>query len=436
MKNAIFIFFVLIPIFTHAQEGGKYLIRAGKLFDSESGQFKTSMSILVSNSKILSVKPDKEITTDEEKNYVLIDLSKYVVLPGLMDAHTHLLNREVLHPGNELPGLDMGKVLTMEGDAYRSIYGAARAKAYLEAGITAVQDLGNSGQFADIALRRAINEGLVPGPRMRCAGQGLSTEGGQMPGLIYKHRELINDEYRIVKSTEDAVQAVRENITQGADVIKIYSNNTPNNTMLTVDEIKAIVQEAHRYGLRVTAHSTNNMAVYNAVVGGVDGIEHGYEVADSTFELMAKKKVILVPTDGDSVTFVQYAKLVAPDDNNMITNIMAYRKYLGGRLQRAIKKGVTIAAGSDDYIDFKMPFAEPSKRTLVGYCESGVPIAQVLQFATINASRQLNWSNRIGIIKKGYLADIIAVGNDLDKNINAILDVHFVMKDGKVYLNK
>lgn len=102
---------------------------------------------------------------------------------------------------------------------------------------------------------------------MRCAGQGLSTEGGQLPGLIYKHRDIANDEYRVVKSTDDAIQAVRENITQGADVIKIYSNNTPNVTRLSIEEIKAIVNEAHRYGIRVTAHSTDNEAVYNAVVG-------------------------------------------------------------------------------------------------------------------------------------------------------------------------
>jgi len=436
MKNLFLLLFVFISFATSAQDNKKFLIRAGKLFDSESGQFKTGMSILVNDGKIEAVKPVKNVTAEEEKNYELIDLSKYAVLPGLIDAHTHLLNREVLHPGNELPGLDMGKVLTLEGDAYRALYGAARAKAYLEAGITSVQDLGNSGQFGDVALRRAINEGLITGPRMRCAGPGLSTEGGQLPGLIYKHRDLINDEYRIVKGPEDAIQAVRENITQGADVIKIYSNNTPNNTRLSVDEIKAIVQEAHRYGLRVTAHSTDNRAVYNAVIGGVDGVEHGYKVDDTTLELMAKKNVILVPTDGDSVTFIQYGKLAYPDDKNITGQIISYRKFLGDRLQRAIKKGVTIAAGSDDYVDFKMPFAEPSKRTLVGYYESGVKISQVLQFATINGSKQLNWSDRIGIIKTGYLADIIAVDNNPDEDIHAVLNVHFVMKDGKIYVNK
>jgi imidazolonepropionase-like amidohydrolase len=433
MRNFLLFFLLTLGNIALAQTNGKYLIKAGSLFDSETGQFRDDMTIVVNNNKITSVKPSKELTQQEAKDCEVIDLSKYTVLPGLIDAHTHLLYKEIIYPENKFSGLDMARMLTLDGDAYRAIYGAARARAYLEAGITSVQDLGNSGEFADIALRRAILEGLVIGPRMRCAGKGLSSQGGQFPGLIYKHQPIVDDEYRIVKSPEDGVQAVRENVTQGADVIKIYSNNTPNNTSLSIEEMQAIVREAHRLHRRVTAHATNNQAVYNAVIAGVDGIEHGYVVADSTLELMAKKGVVLVPTDGDSLTFVQYAKLASPSDpQTMVREVMGYRRELGERLQRAIRKGVTIVAGSDDYVDFGLPFAEPSKRTLIGYYENGIAIPQVLQFATINASRQLNWADRIGVLKAGYLADIIAVDRDLDKNINAILNVHFVMKDGKV----
>ena len=435
MKRLIISIFLLLPFLLFAQENMKTLLRAGKIFNSGTGTFQSDVAIIISNNKIESVKLYKEISEKEKKECKFIDLSKYAILPGLIDAHTHLLNKETIIPNNKFSGLDMMRSLTMDGDAYRAIYGSVRAKAYLEAGITAVQDLGNSGQFADIALRRTINEGLIDGPRMRCAGTGLSSEGGQMPDVIYKHRDIINDEYRIVKGTADAIQAVRENITQGADVIKIYSNNTPNVTALSVEEMQAIVKEAHRYGVRVTAHATDNQAVYNAVISGVDGIEHGYHVEDSTFELMAKKGVVFIPTDGDSVTFMQYGKLSSPNNIDMEKKILEYRKYLGTRLRRAIKKGVTIVAGSDDYQDFKMPFAEPSKRTLIGYFESGMTIPEILKAATINAARQLNWSNEIGIIKTGFLADIIAVDNDLDKNINAVLNVHFVMKDGKVYVN-
>lgn len=442
MKKLLFISLVLVPALLFAQPPQppkptqKYLIKAGKLFDSESGQFKTGMDILVSGEVIDGVKADKDVTADEKNAYKLVDLSAYTVMPGLIDCHTHILNKEQLHPGNDLPGLDMEKMLTMYGDAYRAIYGSVKAKGYLESGITAVQDLGNSGKFADIALRRAIGEGLVIGPRMRCAGQGLASEGGQLPDLIYQHRDIVNDEYRIVLNPYDAIQAVRENVTQGADVIKIYSNNTPNKTALSVEEIQAIVKEAHRYGLRVTAHATDNQAVYNATVAGVDGIEHCYQVADSTLALMAKKKVIMVPTDGDNDYYTAVIRILYPDNKEILNKIPMIRKRSADRLKRAMKAGVTIASGADDYLDVAWPFGQPSVHNIIGYAEDGVPIPQVLQFATINASKQLAWDKDIGQIKKGFLADIIAVDSNVDTDIRAILNVHFVMKGGVVYVNK
>lgn len=437
MQKYFLVFLLLVAGAVTAQEvHSTYLIKAGKFFDSETGEFKTGVVILVRDKKIEAVRMDKEVTDAEKAGRTVVDLSAYTVLPGLIDCHTHLLYREELHPGNNVESMDMIKELTTEGDAYRAIYGTARARAYLEAGITAVQDLGNSGQYGDIALRRAINEGLVPGPRMRCAGRGLSSTGGQLPGLIYKHQDLVADEYRVVKGPEDAVEAVRENITQGADVIKIYSNNTPNNTMLSVEEIRAIVGEAHRYGIRVTAHATDNRAVYNAVMGGVDGIEHGYSVDDTTFQLMARKGVVFVPTDGDSLVFTKYAQLANPDDKSGPARVMGFRRFLGLRLRAAVRAGVMVAAGSDDYVDVKLPFAHLSKHTIIGYVESGVPVAKALQFATINASKQLNWYGAVGVLKRGAWADIIAVDGDLDTDIHAIMNVHFVMKDGKVVVGQ
>jgi imidazolonepropionase-like amidohydrolase len=436
MKKLFVLALLGMPYFALAQTTQKYLIKTGKLFDSEAGKFKTGLDVLVDGNKIEAVKADNDVTADEKKGREFIDLSKYTILPGLIDSHTHLLFREELQAGMDFSTLSLEKVLTQQGDAYRAIYGAVRARAYLEAGITSVQDLGNSGKFADIALRKAIEDGLVVGPRMSCAGQGLSSEGGQLPGLIYQHRAIANDEYRIITGADDATQAVRENVTQGANVIKIYSNNTPNRTALSVDEMRAIVAEAHRYHIRVTAHATDNQSVYNAVIAGVDGVEHGYQVNDSTLMLMAQKKVVLVPTDGDSTIFANYAKIAYPGEKNVALQLKKMQNAQANRLQRALKYGVTIAAGSDDYIDVHMPYSAFSKHTLIGYNEEGISIPQILQFATINAAKQLNMPNRIGKLKQGFFADIIAVDSNIDADIHAIMNVHFVMKDGVVYVNK
>ncbi len=190
---------------------------------------------------------------------------------------------------------------------------------------------------------------LTPGPRMICSGPGLAAEGGQIEGLTFGHTEMASKEYRIVESVDDGIQAVRENINQGVDVIKIYSNNTPNRTILSIDEMQAIVNEAHKYGVRVTAHATSNQAVYNAVISGVDGIDHGYQIEDSTLALMATKRTILIPTDGDSEFIRLYLNTLYPNNssNNEKLNIRSSK--LTTRLHKALEFGVIVAAGSDDY---------------------------------------------------------------------------------------
>ncbi|GAB3916113.1 amidohydrolase family protein [Mucilaginibacter boryungensis] len=431
IKKTLLIAALTVPFMALAQQGKLWLIKTGKLFDSETAQFKPSMDILVKNGRIEDVKPDVLVTAAEKKQYALIDLTKYTVLPGLIDVHTHLLYKETLENT-----VDLVRHLTMEGDVYRALYGAARAKGYLEAGITSVQDLGNSGQYADMALRQAIGEGLLPGPRMNCSGPGLAAAGAQMPGVNFQSQRIIDGEYRIVSGVDDAVQAVREHVNQGVNVIKLYADNAPNKTMLSIEEMRAVVNEAHRYKIRVTAHATFDLSIHNAVIAGVDCIEHGYSVSDSTLQLMAKKHVMLVPTDGDRYGLASLLKSPTGDTTGVGARIALIQRRKTDRLQRAIKAGVTIAYGSDDYADTKMSYGEPSKRNLIGLYEKGVPIPQVLQIATLNSAKELNRGNQIGILKKGYLADIIAVDNNVDKDISAVLKVPFVMKNGEVYVNK
>lgn len=417
----------------YTQTPKRYLINTGKFFNSVTGEFLKGQTIIINGNRIESIKKTTDVTSEEKNSSIFVDLSSYAVLPGLIDAHTHLLHNESLGKGSEN---DLLKEVIMYGDAYRAISGAAKAKGYLESGITSVQDLGNSGKFGDVALNKAIKNGIVIGPRIKCSGPGLSSIGGQIPGLLSEYQNIISNEYRIIKGIDDGVQAVREHINQGSEVIKIYSNNSPNKTALSVEEISAITKEAHRYGIRVTAHATDDQSVLNAVLGGVDGIEHGYDISDSTLELMAKKGVILVPTDGDNKTLLHWGKLAYPEDSAKIEkNISMFRHRFIDRLKRAIKKGVMIAAGSDDYHDFKLPIAEPSKRIIIGYTEAGMTLQQALKSATFYAAKQINMEKQIGRLSTGFLADLIAVDASLDNDINAIMNVYFVMKDGKIYKN-
>lgn len=403
------------------------VIRAGRVFDSENGTFLPARDIIVRSNLIESVGENLTVPAGAR----VIDLRRYTVLPGLIDAHTHLLYLEDPKGNLSTEGI---KALTIEGTPLRALRGAARGKTFLLSGITTVRDLGNSGRFGDIALRLAINEGSADGPRMFVSGPGLSTEGGQFPGLQFGHKNIVEEEYRIVRGVDDARQAVRENVTYGANVIKIYSNNTPNPTMLSMEEMRAIVDEARLYRVRVAAHATSDVAVRRAVEAGVDSIEHGYQISDETLKLMKEKGVALVPTDGDLETLKYFLKQ-SPNFPN-ITDEQIVERFLKpqrDRLQRAIAAGVTIVAGSDMYIDMQRPQGDAAKRVLFAYLESGMKPIQILQSATINAARLLNHP-RIGAIKNGMFADIIAVEGNPADDFNSIEKVRFVMKNGKVYV--
>ncbi|HEX9109974.1 MAG TPA: amidohydrolase family protein [Terriglobales bacterium] len=406
------------------------VVRAGRVFDSETGTFRSAREILVRGGAIVQVAE----RVDRPSSARVVDLTNYTVLPGLIDAHTHLLYLE--HIGRGLT-MELLSALVNEGLPLRALHGAARARTFLEAGITTVRDLGNSGRFGDVALREAIADGSLDGPRMIVAGPGLSPVGGQLPGLKPEYEGLAADEYRIVRNAADAADAVRENVTMGAQVIKIYSNNTPNPGYLSLEEMQAVVATAKMYRVRVAAHATNDAAVYRAALAGVNSIEHGYEVADSTLALMAKKGITLTATDIDSVTYLKYLKAQnaggqEPPPSQVAVDLAPGRS----RLLRAIKAGVTITAGSDNYLDFGTPQGLAAKQVLIAYREGGLTVAQALQAATINNARLLDMVGRVGVIKPGALADLVAVDGDLEHDISAINRVKFVMKEGTVYVGR
>lgn len=408
---------------------GVTVIHAGRLFDSEKSTFVNNRDIIIKNKRIDAVGENLSVPPGARE----IDLRNFSVLPGLIDSHTHLLYLEEVSKASPMEGI---KAVVNEGTPLRALHGAARARTFLTAGITTVRDLGNSGQFGDVALREAINDGSVDGPRMFVSGPGLCPVGGQFPGLQKNHEAIAEEEYRITHGPEDAAQAVRENIMFGANLIKVYSNNTPNRGYLSLAEMKAIVEEAKMYGARVTAHATNNASIWRAVQAGVNSIDHAYQVDDTTLALMRERGVALLPTDVDSVTIATLIKRDPTDRRLTIEQIPLILRGARDRLQRALKAGVTIVAGSDNYLQTGFPQGEAAKRVLFAYANAGMNPVQILRAATWNGAELLGMKNRLGVIKQGALADIIAVDGQPDSDILALEGVRFVMKDGSVYLGR
>ena len=418
---------ILYTNLTFAQSDKKSeitFIKAGKLFDSENGKILTNYIIKIENNKIIEV--GKNISIPE--NAKIIDLTEYTVLPGLIDGHTHLMTLFNLKDEHS-----MTDQLLYVGDALRVLRGSKRAKSWLENGFTTIRDLGDSGYFLDVALKRAINEGTVVGPRMFVSGPIIISEGGQVWRLLKSHIEVIADEYTIVRSVDDAINAVRIHVNYGADIIKIVASNS---TSLTIDEMKAIVKMAHRYNKKVTAHATNDLAVWEAVTAGVDGIEHGYKISDSTLTLMAKKGVVLVPTDWSKHLYHKLYDIIDFQGNRekVMERFMNRSK---DRLQRAIKAGVTIVTGSDNYLNFEMPQGKAAKNILVAYYEEGMNPMQILSSSTYLSAKFMGKENELGIIKNGAFADIIAVKGDIENDFsNTIFNIVFVMKNGKIYVEE
>lgn len=425
------------------RDTGITVIHAGRLFDSERGIFLPSQDILVKGNVIDTIGSNLAIPTGAR----VIDLRRYTVLPGLIDAHTHLLSWAQGRFGDNLPLVNL-KATVIDGSALCVLRAAARARTYLQAGFTTIRDLGDAGRFLDVALRKAIDEGSVDGPRMIVSGPGLVMD---FPWFQPEYSSFLSEEYRVIKGPVDAALAVRENFARGAEVIKMYQGTIrPGGPMMmTPEEMRAIVQEAHRLGMKVTAHAMGDNPVRSALEAGVDCIEHAYFVNDSTLALMKQKGVALVPTDIDSVTALRYAILTElrydgskpPPTPEQIPEWLSGRRQ---RLMRALAVGVTIAAGSDMYIDLGWSQGEAAKHVLFAYAEAGMRPVQILQAATINAARIIGLDkaapprrvprrdHTIGIIKPGAFADIIAVEGDPEKDIHALENVRFVMKDGTV----
>lgn len=398
------------------------LVRAGNLFDSEAGRMVGPRDILIRGDRVAEV--GQGLAAPE--GATVLDLSRCSVMPGLIDAHTHLLLEQRSGEGlSEVAARDQA----VQGDVYRALAATGRARDYLAAGFTAVRDLGNSGQYLDLSLERAINDGRISGPRVYGSGPGLAPAGGQLDPMPSDPHHLIGAEYRIVVSPDDARAAVREAIARGADVIKIYPEATPQRTRMSVAEMAAVVSEARRHGIPVAAHATSDAAVREAVEAGVSSIEHAYEVSEESLRLMASKGVWLVPTDPSLEMALEFTRSwpQQPPREEIDRHLQGGRD----RLMRARRLGVRIALGSDLYFPYAPGRGAGSRGTMDGYVEAGLTPAEALQSATWESGRLLG-DDGLGVIRARSWADLVAVEGDPTQGLAPLRTPRLVMKGGRI----
>jgi len=409
---------------------GTTVLRAARMLDVKTGTVVANATVVVTGSRIVAA--GANVATPA--GATVIDLGGAVLLPGLIDAHTHLLQNYEGRFGSDDPNM----VLTVAalGTTRRALLGAAMGRQDLEAGITTVRDLGNSGLNGDVALRDAINSGWVVGPRIVAATRALAAAGGQFGGLAPEAQQLIANEYVVISGVEDARRAVRQAFYDGADVIKVIVNTGPR--VVAVDELKVIVEEAHRVGKRVAAHATDDQATRIAADAGVNSIEHGYSLPDDVIKTMKDKGIFLVPTDYPAQFYVDaLGGMVTPEQRTQrMAAAQPFVARSADRLRRALRAGVRIAYGSDEYYNAPgRSRGQSSLLTLQAYQEAGMSPLEVLRAATLNSADLLGMGDRIGAIEPGKFADIIAVDGDPLKNVQDLQRVRFVMKGGQIVRN-
>lgn len=398
------------------------IIRAAHVLDVKSGHLLSGQQIVVEGDRIVSV----GAAGDLDKSAQVIDLGSATLLPGLIDAHTHL-TFNINSVGYEGLGISGPR---------EALTGAHNARITLEAGFTTVRNVG-ADHYSDIALRDAINDGDVPGPRMLASGPALSITGGHCD------ENLLPFEYHATsEGAADGIEAVqhktREIIKYGADVIKVCATggvlskgDDPNASQYTMEEMKAIVADAHRLGRKVAAHAHGAQGVRWASEAGVDSVEHGHLMDDAAIAALKKNGTYLVPT----------LYLIDWNRENAATRKLppyAAKKMEMVSLQaqnnakKAFQAGVKIALGTDAAV---YPHGLNAHELAV-YVRLGMSPAQAIQTATVNAADLLGWSDRVGSLDAGKFADIIAVDGDPTQDVTTLQHVKFVMKGGVVYKNE
>jgi imidazolonepropionase-like amidohydrolase len=395
------------------------LVRAGHILDVKTGAEPAAQTIIVTGDRITAIAPTA--STPAQPSDKVIDLTKYTVMPGLIDVHTHLTMANNFDPYFEL-SMTPGK---------EAIIGVENAKVTLEAGFTTVRNVG-ADDFTDVALRDEINAGHIPGPRMQVSGPILSITGGHgddnlLPYEFHVHSQGVADGIAAVQ------HQVRENIKYGADVIKIAATggvlskgDDPQASQFSLEEMQAIVADAHRLGRKVAAHAHGAQGILWASEAGVDSIEHGTYIDDASIAMMKKNGTYLVPTAYLVDWMNQYGHLPSLYAQKMADVGSAMK----ANHIKAIKAGVKIALGTDAAV---YPHGLNAHEIDVYVNQYGMSPLAGIQTGTVNAADLMGWTDKVGSLQPGHWADIIAIDGDPLKDVKILQHVNFVMKSGVVY---
>ena len=423
MKKLILILCVLQMNLSAAQN---IYLHCGQLIDTEKGVVLTKKTVIVSGEKIKAIK--NGFVVPENPKDVLVDLKSKTVMPGLIDMHVHMENEYN-------PARYMDQFTANEADvAFKSVN---YAEITLLAGFTTVRDLGGTG--VNIALRNAINNNTIVGPRIFTAGKAIATTGGHADPTNGRNKLLMGDpgpEQGVINSPDEARKAVRQRYKNGADNIKITATGgvlsvakNGQNPQFTIEEIKAICATAKDYGMIIAAHAHGDEGMQRAVIGGVTTIEHGTKMSTKTMDLMKEYGTYFVPTITAGKAVAENAKIEGFYPEIIIPKALEIGPKIQSTFAKAYKRGVPIAFGTDAGV---FPHGLNAKE--FGYMvEVGMPEMEAIQSATITNAKVLGLANQLGQIKTDYIADIVATDSNPVDDISAMERVDFVMKAGKIY---
>ena len=428
-QRAALFFSITLSPFIHsgvlfAQTAGSSspaILHAARLLDVEVGRLITPGEVLVEDGKIV----EAGTSVQHPAGVRILDLGDRTLMPGLIDVHVHLF----LHPGAE----DLQTV--EESVPQRTILATLAARDDLMAGFTAERDMGTEGAgSADTAVRNSINQGLIPGPRLRISGNAVDILGGHEDAIHFNPAQHVLSNATYANNVDQIIEVIREQFKEGADFVKMYETgrdtfkdgkfSTP--YQYTEDQLKAAVQEAARVGKRVGVHATGEPGTLYAARAGVETIDHAYQLSDETMRIMREKRIPAVPTFTIAEYFADHAATPAAG-----AHMREELEYHAQQFKKQLAAGVPMAVGSD-----VGPFPHGTQaREFVLMVEYGMKPEDVLRADMLNGAKVLGWEYQIGQLKAGYLADVIAVDGDPLQDMTAVQRVAFVMKGGAIYKN-